>query len=125
MIRDQHNGYIAGKLPTVADVEHFWSTRLAVQGISQRDDPRLAVAYVNDSRWVADCPECAAGMLCASDNARTCCLECGRLYAVAWPEDAEAIVAALSLRPRSANRNWKPGEPVTRLLAENDERLRA
>lgn len=127
MIRDQHNGYAVGRLATVQDVETHWVDFLNRLSLEPVHDRRMVVAYINDSRWVADCPECNGGMICAASNPRACCLDCGHIYFVVWPDDAEIAEAALSLRPMPATRNWNAhrDEPVSGLLDENEKHLRS
>lgn len=45
---------------------------------------------------------------------------CGSTYTVIWPRNARRIVAVLNYRPRH-NQNWRPGETVALLVAENLE----
>ena len=73
----------------------------------------VAQAYINDNRWVADCPadECNSGMMVTPGHTQCACFDCGRIWQVefpAVPEMGEAIVV-LELRPE-ANRFWKPWE---------------
>lgn len=78
------------------------------------------VATVNHNRWVADCPNCAAGIALDPDAPDFgACFSCRRVYsAVAWPPDRAAIEEALEPRPWK-NRNWVPSETVEDLLDEN------
>lgn len=84
-----------------------------------------AVAYVNDGRWVADCPSpyCNAAMIVEPGQAYMCA-ECfnkdigGAWRRVVWPEDAEEIDAELARRPDRRNQNWCPGETLQMLRAE-------
>lgn len=94
-------------------------------------------AYYNYGRWVVDCPspDCR-GALRVTDNPMvvsiwmTCdcqdesvCdhqqIPCGVSFEVFLPEDRQEIETITGLRPRRANRNWKPGETVRDLKAEN------
>ncbi len=78
------------------------------------------LAYVNYSRWVADCLNCSAGMALQPGVNQVVCLECGERYDVTWPKDREAIEALLLLRPQR-NRHWRPGETIEDLERENRE----
>lgn len=77
-------------------------------------------AYINHSRWVADCPNCNAGIACLPGVNQIVCLECGERYDVAWPADREGIESALLCRPQR-NRHWRPGESVKDLKRENKQ----
>lgn len=84
--------------------------------------PRQLIAYVNDGRWIADCPHCRAGMMLDPEWTRFPCLGAGcyRLYSdVLWPPNVRAIEEALYRRPMR-NQHWgtergtkrDPGLPV-------------
>lgn len=90
-------------------------------------DAPPAIAYVNHSRWVADCPTDGCGgavtllrmapFLCGN------CLnvEIGHRYRpVVWPLEEAAIEDALFGRLLPEHVNWRPGETVDELLAENE-----
>lgn len=80
-----------------------------------------AVAYVNEGRWVADCPECNAGIGVHVDAPVVVCLDCGGVSDVVVP-DARARAEAdrvLGRRP-VVNQGWRPDrEDLTDLKAEN------
>lgn len=71
--------------------------------------PAQARAYVNQGRWVADCPQLCGGAL-ALAPAQTAfpCPECRAITAVEWPDDVDAIWEALAKRPVPNTRNWFP-----------------
>ena len=81
-------------------------------------------AYVNEGRWIAECPDCRGAQLAARDDRRFLCNECGNVSIdgkwrpVIWPEDVEAIEAALEPRDKG-NAHWLPGETAAHLRAEN------
>lgn len=86
----------------------------------------LAVAYVNYARWVADCPTlgCGGAMAIHPRSGFMCatCLnvETGMKYRlIDWPVLRGAIEEALSLRLLPDNCNWRPGETIEQLYAEN------
>lgn len=80
---------------------------------------------VNHGRWLVLCPRdgCGDAQHASRDDHRFFCLTCHNDYlgvrwcAVEWPEDPDAVDAALSVRPVQY-RNWN-GEPVDVLLADN------
>lgn len=85
-------------------------------------------AYVNDGRWVVQCPTGDGGAL-VLDLAEPyfICPECGNRgddgswHEVLFPpaRAMAAIEAALLARPDRANRNWTYGETVRDLRSEN------
>lgn len=81
------------------------------------DGPVLA--YLNHARWVADCT-CNGGMLCRRGSDVCCCLDCGAVYQVAWPDEADDVEQLVGRRPPE-NRNYDPrrGEDVDTLRREN------
>ena len=80
-------------------------------------------ARVNVGRWVVDC-ECNGAEL-AFDEGVFMCQSCfnakhGHKYRqVIFPKNRPAIERVLLQRPEP-NRNWRPGETVGQLTAEND-----
>jgi len=95
------------QLPVIAD----WTPRGDV------------VAYVNEGRWVADCPQrdCAGAELVDPEwPLFVCCSGCGcGPHCVIFPKDREKIEAALVKRQVPRTRNWLPGETVSDLQREN------
>ena len=81
-------------------------------------------AYINEGRWVADCPNCNGGMLTSPVVAVCFCHDCGTIYEAMHP-DPESVSGAekvLANRP-VRNRNWYPDrEDVADLQAENATR---
>ena len=75
-------------------------------------------AYVNHSRWVADCA-CNNGILVRPANREAWCSLCGLESELRWPPDPDAIERTLTARPNPINRNWLPGESADKLLSEN------
>jgi hypothetical protein len=74
-----------------------------------------ATAYVNNDRWVADCPRPYCGnalelelrqpsYYCVSSSGGCCGLHCP----IVWPSDAEQLWAELARRPVAQTRNWAP-----------------
>ncbi len=88
--------------------------------------PAPVLAYINEGRWVGDCPQCNASMmlmrgapfLCA--NCVNTDLGC-QARPLIWPTDDQAEIEALLTVRSIANRNWTPGESVDLLRAENIE----
>ena len=91
-------------------------------------------AYINDGRWVADCPAGCGGALVVSERQPIfICADCGspengdNWYAVAFPAQKTSIERVLLKRParapdRAHTRHWLPGETVDKLKAENRAR---
>ena len=92
--------------------------------------PRLhAKAYVNNGRWVIDCPAqgCGGAQLASLSDHRYLCHECGNVLTqghpvpVIWPDDAmrQEIETLLMRRPTEGKRNWFTYESVEDLDDEN------
>lgn len=95
------------------------SQRMAARGITATDDATVLSAYINDSRWVADC-SCGSGLSVDADTAKAYCFGCGkRFVAISIPANRAAIEDLLLVRPNRHNRNWVPGETEADLAAEN------
>ena len=81
---------------------------------------------INHGRWIVDCPFCPSAEL-MNESGLFMCQSCwninnGRAYHnVAKPNNRIKVERALLKRPEQENRNWKPGETVAQLLAENIE----
>lgn len=83
-------------------------------------------AYVNEGRWVVDCPTCAGAQLACLSDPRFMCNECGnaevggRFRPVVLPvaRTREALARILEPRP-TANQHWRPGETLADLRREN------
>ena len=83
--------------------------------------------YVNHGRWVVDCPNCNSAQLASRSDRRFWCVDCrnvwvqGKWVMVTWPSAADeaAIESVLDRRPHARNANWRPGESVADLIAEN------
>lgn len=88
-------------------------------------DPPL-MAYVNNGEWKLKC-ECGGCEFVDLEARIAMCCSCWNLaHSRQWrnvtvPTERAVIEAALLLRPDRVNRNWKPGETVAGLLAENAE----
>ena len=119
---------------TVDEVRAYWSAFLARKNMGPKPDPegRASVPYINQSRWVADCPACTGGAACWDQNPQACCLTCGTVFKVAWqlPTLRSAVIRELVARPLycschprhpGAHRNWNAyeGETLERLQFEN------
>ena len=76
-------------------------------------------AYINWSRWVTDCEQCANATELQAGQVRWVCGRCGTDQAVQWPTDVDSIHAALVVRVAPENRNWRQPETVPDLIAEN------
>lgn len=75
-------------------------------------------AIVNGGRWLVLCPRCNNGVPCDPAWPSTACIDCGSSYAPTYPQNWEALEAALVDRP-TPNQNWVPGETLAMLLEEN------
>lgn len=136
LIRDQR--VMVGPTPnrTVDDVrraweawgrEHGFSIRRRMGDLSTdlRRSRKIVTAYVSDNCWTGDCPVCGGGVPTAPGfNDEGCCLDCGTIFPVAYPNPAElaAAVEALEARP-APNRHFFPheGETAEKLRHQNIE----
>lgn len=126
MIRDQRHMTGPARLRTVEEIVAAWKA-YARQATFDRDgDPFAvglvasdtpAVAYVNHSRWVANCP-CGGGIAAWVENPRGVCMSCGTVRPIRFPDRWEIVERLLLGRP-AVNRNWWPGEPIEFLETEN------
>lgn len=129
---------------TSAQAQHAWllsrrtvRQRMASLGIAAGQvgepdavdaDAQPALAYVNNGRWVADCPTAhCGGALALVEGVPFLCGNClnvetGHRYRpVTWPADRSAIESALEARVLPEQANWRAGELVAALLDENVE----
>lgn len=80
---------------------------------------------VNHGRWLIECPGigCSGAQHASRDDHRFFCTDCHNAWLdtrwapTVWPDDPDAIDAALAVRPVEY-RNWN-GEPLDVLLADN------
>lgn len=78
----------------------------------------VLTAYVNNGRWVADCP-CGAGVSIHPDWQFAGCLGCfGTFTVIRVPADWQVIERALLVRPIT-NRHWLPFEDLDDLQRQN------
>lgn len=86
-------------------------------------DVEPLTAYLNHGRWLVKC-ECGGAEL-AWDEGRFLCMSCWnaahghQFRPSAYPAERERIETLLNKRP-VVNQNWRPGEAVELLEAEND-----
>ncbi len=137
--RTMHGGNLQWGVEQVRDFWDLWTNnerrraagRPDFAGFPQRDgalewerSDLTPIAYVNEGRWVADCPAegCNGGIACWPEHREAACLDCGRIFTVKFPtprqvSEAEAVLA---LRV-PANRHWRPdtGESAKALRHEN------
>ena len=90
--------------------------------IEMTDTPILQ-AIVNAGRWVVQCPYCA-GAEYAREDKIFMCQSCWngtdrKWLPVVFPPDRQEIEAILIKRMNPGNRNWRPGETIDFLKAEN------
>lgn len=76
-------------------------------------------AYINAGTWRVRC-HCGDAPPTHPEWRLACCSGCGTVYeSVVFPENIEAITAALVRRPDLFTRNWHQSETVDDLHAEN------
>lgn len=107
---------------SIEAVELSWAEHLDRQALRPFETGVQVAAYVSDGRWVADCVRCNAGVACWPENPKACCLGCGALYTIVFPEPSAIAEATLVLEARPEGlANWRPdqGEDVADLKVEN------
>jgi len=103
------------------DVRHAIRHAIFVRGHGGDIEQRLetVVARVNHGRWIADCPNCNAGIALHPEWDRARCFGCGAIYRnLTWPAHPRLIARVLRARV-IRHQNWEPGETVADLIAEN------
>lgn len=87
------------------------------------------LAYVNQGRWVADCPSgCGSALVVDPEDPRFFCPECRNaaiehdFAVVVFPGEKlrDAIAAVLLERPNELHRSWLPTESLEDLRVENE-----
>lgn len=84
-----------------------------------------AYAEVNHGRWIARCPFCKGAEMVDDTRAEFWCCGCrnaavfSRPVYLVIPENRQEIEAVLLARPDYPTRNWRPGESLEDLIAEN------
>lgn len=94
-----------------------------VRGIRVHESSLPKAARVNHGNWIFDC-ECGAGVAADPGYSAGYCFGCGAIHTnVVMPAEEERlnIEHVLLARPRTANRNWHPGETLIELLADNGQ----
>ncbi len=80
--------------------------------------------FVNEARWIAQCPDCNSAQLACKTDLRFMCHECGNVRnggqwrPTAWPKSIDKIEVVLGKR-LPVNQNWGPFETLADLVAEN------
>jgi hypothetical protein len=132
-ILDQRVMTGARPLRTAEGVRQAWQTWSATEGFIRHGRRELSAelvdtgltikAYVNEGRWVADCPLCAGGIATWPANPDAACLQCGSVYRVEHPspEIVREAEAALFARP-VRNRHWVPEAETTQDLRHDNIR---
>lgn len=107
---------------------HPPSGQAFVAPLGTRSSPEV-LAHVNHGRWLGDCPFCASSQHVSKRDPWFFCAAClnaavdHHAVPVEWPKDADAIEETLRERPFVTTRNWRPGETVASLRAENRQHL--
>jgi hypothetical protein len=135
-IRDQRHMIGLDRHESVEDVRTAWERWAQERGFAIRiragdrstdfrRDQRHVTAYVSGGTWIADCPNCNGGIACWSENPDGACLDCGRIFTVDHPSEADRdrVVDLLARRPDPLTRNWHrhQSETLEDLERENAE----
>lgn len=122
--------YGAVRLDTPEQIRAAWDERARGFFVEREFESGLAdmtvgtpvVAYINEGRWVADCPECNGGIAVWPGMPDACCYDSGHVWTVTFPAVAEIgqAEALLEHRAEPRTRNWIPAaETIDDLKAEN------
>ena len=104
----------------ISDLQTYREVHDKVVGDKLHEVSTVPSARINHGRWIVDCECNGAGFTCPKVKV-ACCFDCGRVYLnVKFPRDAVKIERLLTERPMM-NRNWRKGETVKTLIAENIE----
>lgn len=113
----------AGGTPPERIVAGHWP-EFSRSGMPDKVSTEEVPAQVNHGRWIVPCPWCMSAQNASKTDPRFFCVECangGRGWArVVFPPNVDDIETLLGMRPDRRTRNWIPGEPISRLLAENE-----
>lgn len=102
----------------------FWVAEIPFDAAAATGGEPIVV-FANEGRWVAQCSDCNGAQLASRTDPRFMCVECanvlnhGAFRPLLWPRNVAAIEKLLEQRPLRRNRNWRPGETVKDLKAEN------
>lgn len=90
--------------------EHFRRLRLVATPTG-----RELLAYVSDSRWVANCDVCNGGLGVVPGEAAAVCWVCGSVFSIRFPEPPQMRAILEVLAPRAPRlRNWFPTAEIAR-----------
>ena len=135
MIKDSRQLY-GVNAPTAEEVRAAWAAYAAEKiaagqfpfsadpGVmSFRKSNKRLKAYVNEGRWIADCPRCNGGVAVWVGMPDAACYDCGRVFSDIRFPSADKILKAerlLMKRPSSMNMNWDPDlQTIANLKEEN------
>jgi ribosomal protein L37AE/L43A len=105
---------------------HWQAPTPLLEALNARLGPKSVAVevYANQGRWIVECPDCRGAQLASVADPRFMCNCCGNVQIggvyrpVVWPKAREQVEGLLADRPRE-NQNWRPGETVKQLRAEN------
>lgn len=112
--------YLKGH-PATPDAYVALAARRAAQvGRALVEDPRPVEAYVSAGQWVADCPQCGAGIAIHPEWPVAACfgVGCHRVFrTITVPATWRAIEAILMVRPRRAQ-HWLSSSVRSRVVGQ-------
>jgi hypothetical protein len=91
----------------------------------ETSDDMVVKAEINHGRWIVKCPFCTGAEFASKRDQRFFCMSCfnkavgNKWVRVEFPEKAGEIETEILKRTNTANRNWIPGETLTKLKNEN------
>ena len=108
---------------------HYYRTASGKELPDTKGATGTVLAYINQGRWIAECPDCHDARVASSVFPFFICLGCdfndGQFANVVFPAQKVAIEAELEKRTAqhafkaAPTRNWRPGETVKTLQDEN------
>lgn len=119
--------FVAEGIPAARGAEwvHYRLHSDSMQYLSKGTAPQAAItAYINQGRWIAECPDCHGAQLACRTDRRFLCNDCGNIAVgnlwrpVDWPVDLDRIEDVLTRRPVE-NQNWDPWQTAEDLQVEN------
>lgn len=123
MIKSFETHFPAGMTVQALAKGYLAKRRKKCPDISEREG--IIQAEVNWGRWIVECPHCHNAEFASFTEPYFMCSWCanqgGKWVNVDFPKNREQIEHLLMKRPEQ-NQNWKPGETVKQLAADNKRR---
>lgn len=108
----------AGAHQTVQDVEEAWERWADREGLPIRrrqgdfstdlkTSRKTVEVYISGGKWLGNCPNCNGGIPGWPNHPRGCCLDCGTIFQLDYPPEAETLELAKLMSARDEiDRNY-------------------